>query len=66
MPTSIILYWGPTFTSKFWQELFKLQGTQLKMSTTYHPQTYGQIEIVNKFLETYLWCFTFEKPYQWA
>jgi hypothetical protein len=27
----------PTFTSNFWQELFKLQGTQLHLSTTYHP-----------------------------
>jgi hypothetical protein len=26
-----------TFTSNFWQELFKLQGTQLNLNTTYHP-----------------------------
>ena len=54
MPTSIVSDRDPTFTSKFWQELFKLQGTQLKMSTSYHPQTDGKIEAVNKFLEMYL------------
>jgi hypothetical protein len=38
MPTSIGFDRDPTFTITFWQELFKLQGTQLNMSTSYHPQ----------------------------
>jgi hypothetical protein len=37
MPHSIVSDSDPTFTSNFWQELFKLQGTQLHLSTTYHP-----------------------------
>jgi hypothetical protein len=37
MPTSIVSDRDPNFTSTFWQELSKLQGTQLNMSTTYHP-----------------------------
>jgi hypothetical protein len=37
MPHSIISYQDPTFTDNFWQELFRLQGTQLHLSTAYHP-----------------------------
>ena len=42
MPHSIVSNWDPTFTSNIWQELFKLQGTQLHLSSAYHPQTDGQ------------------------
>jgi hypothetical protein len=63
---SIVSNHNPTFTSNFWQEPFKLQGTQLHLSTTYHPQADGQTEVVNKCLETYLRCFASEKKNQWA
>jgi hypothetical protein len=66
MSHSIVSDRDPTFTSNFWQELFKLQGTQLHLSTDDHPQTDGQTEIVNKFLETYLRCFASEIQNQWA
>jgi hypothetical protein len=66
MPHSIVFDRDPTFTNNFWQELFKLQGTQFHLSTTYHLQTDGQTEVVNKCLETYLRCFSLEKKNQWA
>jgi hypothetical protein len=66
MPHSIFFDRDLTFTNNFWQELFKLQGTQLHLSTTYHPQTDGQTEIVNKCLETYLRCFLYDRQHQWA
>jgi hypothetical protein len=58
MPHSIGFYRDPTFISNFWQEMFKLQGTQFHLSTTYHPKTDDQTEVANKCLETYLRCFS--------
>ena len=48
MPATIVSDKDTTFTSLFWSELFRLQGTTLAMSTAYHLQSNGQIEIVNK------------------
>jgi hypothetical protein len=66
MPNSIVSDRDTTFTSTFWSELFRLQGTTLKLSTNYHPQTDGQTEIVNKALKNYLRCFTQDSPKNWS
>ena len=50
--------------SNLWQSLFK--STSLKMNTTYHPQTNGQTEVVNHYIETYLRYFASSKPRSWA
>ncbi|GJY95515.1 putative reverse transcriptase domain-containing protein [Tanacetum coccineum] len=44
VPVSIISVRDSKFTSYFWQLLNKALGTQLDMSTAYHPQMDGQSE----------------------
>ena len=41
---SIISDRGPQFTSHFWKSFQKGLGTQVNLSTTFHPQTDGQEE----------------------
>lgn len=66
LPQSIVSDRDPVFTSQFWQTLFKSMGTQLKLSTSYYPQTDGQTERLNLCLESYLRAMTSNNPKQWT
>lgn len=65
-PRSIILDRDKIFTRKFWQHLLGKMGTTLSMSYVYHPETYGQTEILNKCIEHYLRCFIADNPKSWV
>ncbi|GJS48043.1 reverse transcriptase domain-containing protein [Tanacetum coccineum] len=54
VPISIISDRDCHFTSRFWQSLQNALGTQLDMSTTYHPKTNGQSERTIQTLEDML------------
>lgn len=65
LPQVIVTDRDPIFTSQVWQSLFKTLGVRLHLSTAYHPQTDGQMEIVNQCLENYLRCMCFNSPMRW-
>jgi hypothetical protein len=54
LPKNIVSDMDSRFIGTFWRELFRLVGTELTPKTKYHPQTDGQTEIVNKWVEGYL------------
>ena len=48
------------------QEINKALSISTKLSMSFHPQTDGQTEIVNKEVQKFLWIYCFEKQDQWA
>jgi hypothetical protein len=54
VPNTIVSDRDAKFLSLFWRILWYKLGTKLLFSTTYHPQTNGQTEVVNCTLSTIL------------
>ncbi len=54
LPEEVISNHGPAFISNFFHDLATLLGVKLTPSTSYHPQTDGQMECVNQEIEAYL------------
>ncbi|MCO5566565.1 hypothetical protein L7F22_020242 [Adiantum nelumboides] len=59
IPARIISDRDAKFTSKFWQAMFQSLGTQLNLSTAYHPETDGQTERVNQEDGTFRLCIDY-------
>jgi hypothetical protein len=64
-PENIVSDRDTRFTSKFWQALWKLSGTQLAMSSSYHPQTDGQTENVNRAVQDILRAYVKDGRKDW-
>ena len=56
-PDSIILDRGTTFSSAWWKAICALTGTDVRLSTAFHPQTDGQTERTNQTVEHMLRCY---------
>ncbi|KAI4318246.1 hypothetical protein L6164_026034 [Bauhinia variegata] len=66
MPRSIFFDRDPMFMSIFWREHFKASGTKPRMSSSYHPQSDGQTEVMNRILQPYLRAFVHNQPSHWG
>ena len=52
IPSVLISDRDVRFTSRFWRELWRLLGTNVRMGSGFHPETSGQIEIFNSAVRT--------------
>jgi transposase InsO family protein len=66
LPQSIISDRDTRFTGTFWRELFRIMGSKLCMSSSYHPQSDGQTERYNSMLEEYLRHFANASQKNWV
>jgi len=66
VPASIVSDRDPRFTSQFWQSLQEALGTQLRMSSAYHPQTHGNSERTIQSLEDLLRACMLDHMGSWS
>nr|GEW06941.1 putative reverse transcriptase domain-containing protein [Tanacetum cinerariifolium] len=65
VPVSVISDRDSLFTSRFWVSLQKALGTQLDLSTAYHPETDGQSERTIQTLEDMLRAYVIDSGSSW-
>ena len=66
MPEVIISDRDPRFMSRFWTEFFQILGTDLRLSTAFHPQTDRQSEVTIRVLENFLRPYVELHPHTWS
>jgi hypothetical protein len=64
-PKSIVSNKDTKLVGHFWRNLWKNLGINLSFSSSYHPQTYKHIEVVNKSLGNLLRSLVIEHHSQW-
>lgn len=50
-PDSVVSDRGPQFVSTLWKELQRIIGVKVSLSTAFHPETDGQTEIMNQYID---------------
>jgi hypothetical protein len=65
MPSTFIRDRDSKLNITFWKVLLNTCNTKVNLSTSYHPQTDGQTEVVNKSIENFLRHFGAENQDDW-
>ena len=65
IPMSITSDWDVKFFSHFWKTLWGKLGTKLQFSTSHHPQTDGQTEVMNRSLGALLRSLVTKNLREW-
>ena len=65
IPKAIVSDRDPNFTSNFWKGLFKGFGTNMNLSTKYHPYIDEKNERVNQVIEDMLRMYVMDRPLKW-
>jgi hypothetical protein len=65
VPKKIVSNIDPKFTSNFWKGLCKGFGTNLNISTTYHPLSNGKSKRTNIIFEDMLIMYVMDQPSKW-
>jgi transposase InsO family protein len=65
MPRTLVADNGPQFTSEFWTEFFSLLQTDIRLTSSYHPQSNGQTEPFNQTLIEALLSFVNARHDNW-
>jgi hypothetical protein len=65
-PETIISDRGPQFLCAFWKHFWNHFDTSPEHSTSFHPQSDGNMEIVNKLVIQYLCIYAHDNPSFWS
>jgi hypothetical protein len=65
-PKQVISDRGPQFNSRFLKSIYQQTGTDVSVSTAYHPQTDGQTERTNQEIEQFVRVYTSWRQDDWA
>jgi hypothetical protein len=65
IPQTIISDRDNRFLNTFWSSLWSLLDTKLTKSTSFHPQTDGQTEVINQMIVHILHMYNSKHPHTW-
>jgi hypothetical protein len=65
IPQTIVSYQDSQFLWTLWSSLSSLLNTKITKSTTFHPETDGQTNVVNRMIVHILHMYNSKHPHTW-